>query len=300
MAKIISEALSWSKRRAKLILAKRGYRLTRIESLPPLDMRRENDPRAYNYHHGQSVLVEGEVDHGRGLGSFALSAGGPHPFVRAVRAGLSSKHPLEAIKESLASYYAMAQPQNAAERLGLSSKDCPQLSSVTPRVLLLPWQADSVQQLVAWTSREHRAIPEYGAPVEAPYSLGNKCFGPSSPELLLHEASRLQRTLASIQETGYVRHDGRGGDPDCHALYINDKWRWVVGRGEHRVPVLAALGWASIPIRIGNIVRREEVKAWPNVRSGLFTEEIALKIFDDYFYGYSPLQREEPTSRPGD
>lgn len=294
MAKIISQMLSWSKKCVKLILKKSGHQLTQIESAPPLDMRRENDPRALNYHQGQSILVEGEVDHGRGLGSFPLSADGPHPFVCAVRAGLSSEHPLEAIQQSLDSYYATVQPKNAAERLGLSSEDCPQLSSIPPQVLLLPWHTDTVQQIVAWKSKERPAIREYGSPVDAPYSLGYKFFGPSSPELVLHEASRLHRLLASIQATGYLRIK-TGRDPSCHAMYIGGEWRWVVGKGEHRVAVLAALGWAVIPIRISQIVRREEVKVWPNVRSGVFSEEIALKIFDNYFYGYSPLQREQPT-----
>lgn len=294
MVRIIPKALSWAKRRTKSMLANRGYKLARIEPPPPIDMRRENDPRAVYYHEGRSILIEGSVDHGRGFGSFALSVGGPHPFVRAALAGLASDEPLEAMQQSLASYYRAAQPQNAAERLGLASEDCPRLSSIAPRVLLLPWHTDTVAQIVAWKSQERPAIREYGAAVEPPNSLGNKFFGPSSPELVLHEATRLYRTLTSIQEQGYLRNDSLDGDPRCLAMYVGDDWRWVVGKGEHRVAVLAALGWRDIPIRIGRIVRREEVKVWPNVRSGVFSEEAALRVFDNYYYGYSPLQQEHP------
>jgi hypothetical protein len=85
---------------------------------------------------------------------------------------------------------------------------------------------------------------------------------------------------------GYKRHDG--GDGDIRAIILineQNQWVWLSTGGQHRASVLAALGYDSFPVRVHNVIRREEVKHWPNVVNGLFDIEDALKMFDNMFAG---------------
>ena len=105
------------------------------------------------------------------------------------------------------------------------------------------------------------------------------------------------RRLARLYDS--VRHDGFRPDQSdasypsgtCHLR--GDDFRVTVGSGKHRVTVLLALGWSKIPVELGHrkapgVTRREEVGDWPNVRSGLYTPEEALRLFDANFEDRHP------------
>jgi len=68
------------------------------------------------------------------------------------------------------------------------------------------------------------------------------------------------------------------------------EWRAFGVGGDHRRAVLAALGWSHAPIQFTDMVlRREDVKSWPNVQNGLFSSAQALRVFDRIFEGHQPV-----------
>jgi hypothetical protein len=104
---------------------------------------------------------------------------------------------------------------------------------------------------------------------------------------------RLARLYDSVVRDGFRpdRSDASYPSGTCHLR--GDDFRVAVGSGKHRVTVLLALGWSKIPVELGHrkapeATRREEVDEWPNVRSGLYTPEEALRTFDAYFEDRHP------------
>src|SRR5690606_27390083 len=108
----------------------------------------------------------------------------------------------------------------------------------------------------------------------------------ASDEKIRIEVNRLITLLASIKEHGFKQEysDSLG----CFVLVNGEKWRWYVNGGQHRASVLAALGYDEMPVCIRQLVRRDDVGYWPNVQSGIFTENQALAVFDRLFSGEPP------------
>ncbi|MNL59036.1 hypothetical protein D3C87_1827260 [compost metagenome] len=103
------------------------------------------------------------------------------------------------------------------------------------------------------------------------------------------EFRRLTGIYDAIAREGYRRSDAPDGDIKGVVLVGGDGFRVLVTAGHHRASALTALGKDTAPIRIDNpVVRRSEAGAWPNVRSGLFSEAQALAVFDRLFAGAQP------------
>lgn len=99
----------------------------------------------------------------------------------------------------------------------------------------------------------------------------------------------------SILRDGFRPENSPAGYPSgvCYVREDGD-YRVSIGSGKHRVTVMLAMGWPEIPVELGPrklpvITRRSEVDEWPNVRSGHYSREEALKAFDEVF------RREHPS-----
>ncbi len=100
------------------------------------------------------------------------------------------------------------------------------------------------------------------------------------------EATRTLELIQSIKNDGYVCSSN-----NCISGIILSQgkdYRWCVIDGAHRISILAALKKPALPIRIHQIVRKTDVAYWPNVKSGLFSEEAALQVFDRIFEATPP------------
>lgn len=69
----------------------------------------------------------------------------------------------------------------------------------------------------------------------------------------------------------------------------------LLNGGQHRAASLSALGHETIPVRLtspssASIIRRDDVDFWPYVRTGLFSRETALEVFDRIFSGIPSSQ----------
>ena len=74
--------------------------------------------------------------------------------------------------------------------------------------------------------------------------------GPMSLNKVTFELKRLLNIAHSIQKNGYIRSDGPDGDIIGRVLIEKENWKIIPHVGGHRIIVLSALNFKSIPIRI--------------------------------------------------
>ncbi len=278
--------------RVRRALADRGWRIRLMptDKVDAVDVRQTaNHPASILYHGertAESVLVDLPIDRGYSIEAFPLAPGGPHPFVCAIQRAEESSNPREAIRRVLAEYYRTVQPTNAAEWLGLSPDEVPELANAPCCARLMPWDAETIDEryhgVQSLARSENR---RYGKPLGIDH--GWKLCGPVTEPFLELQTDRLHSLYRSFKEQGLVRHDELDGDIRT-AVLIDEHgdWRWLqCGGGFHRSAVASALGYRTIPVRIWRLIFREHVDLWPQVASGEFSRRGALKLFDRIFSG---------------
>ena len=280
------------KRKIQFILGTFGYSIKRVDSKPLLDLRyKHNDPRLFLYYGKKPLFINVRIELGR-IRFFPLSKK-TNPFVYAVSETFNEKDTFNVLKSCLQQYYSLVQPENAYDWFGLEKKDTPLLSGVPAWFAPEPWEVSTVDQKRRSMERVSKSeSKKCGKKLSA--SHGSKVFGPVTSEKLHTETVRFHKTMLSIESSGFCRHDGADGDIEALVFVREDgQWRWQVSRGLHRLVVLTALCWRQIPLRVKNVVYRQDADTWPNVLSGLYTKDGALKLFDRIFDGELPalLQR---------
>ncbi|MEY3480924.1 MAG: hypothetical protein RIQ71_1699 [Verrucomicrobiota bacterium] len=104
---------------------------------------------------------------------------------------------------------------------------------------------------------------------------------------------RLARLYDSISRDGFRPESSAARYPTGFCFAHEGDHRVSIGSGKHRVTVMLALGWQKIPVELGPpklpvVIRREEVDRWPNVRSGRYSRDEALGLFDEMFRRQHP------------
>lgn len=219
---------------------------------------------------------------------FACTATAGNPFVDTLVAYAADKQ-LDYERSPLAGFYAVWQPQTLVSVLGLEEFTVSrELGAAPPLGLTMPWQAwTPAEAEKRWASFIELDNREHGTKVGI--GGGWKAWGPIDPAVAKQEFRRLTTIYEAIARDGYRRSDAPDGDIKGVVLQGSDGFRVLVTAGHHRASALTALGEVSAPIRIDNpVIRRNEAGAWPNVRSGLFSEAQALAVFDRLFAGGQP------------
>lgn len=265
---------------------------TANESTPIIDLRNStNHPVSLQYSEIYSnALLTGKIIDGRSQPGFALT--NDTPFVlaakNAIAYGIEKEGVIEVIKEVLSNYYDLVQPKSATEWLGLKLDRDHILSQSPPWASVFPWRARSVES--------YRLAYEKAAILENKISGGmldiSKGWlfcGPVSMEKCRVEAQRIDYVLKEISRNGYQRWDTSEGDVKATALVKeNGDWKWLITAGNHRASAAAVLGFEEIPIRVNLVIHRQHVKLWSHVVDGLYTENSALQVFDNYFDAKTP------------
>src|SRR5690606_28510436 len=107
------------------------------------------------------------------------------------------------------------------------------------------------------------------------FAHGASEYGPVSVEKGSLEFDTLRLLLEKVRKNGYRRHDGPDGD--IFALPLIDRSnrvRFLIRGGKHRMAVVAALGYETVPLRLllnKAPPRLQEVQHWPRVRSGVYS-----------------------------
>jgi hypothetical protein len=211
-----------------------------------------------------------------------------NPFVDTLLA-LADDTTLTYEASPLRQYYDGWQPATLPAVLGLDPNEVSaDLAAAPPLALVMPWQNLTLHQAEArWTHFITRDNREHGT--KADVASGWKGWGPLDGVIGGQEFRRLASIYGAITRNGYRRSDDADGDIKGFVLQGENQFRVMVTAGHHRASALAALGHEDMPVRIDNpVVRRLDVAHWPNVRSGLFTTEQGLAIFDRLFEGRQP------------
>jgi hypothetical protein len=282
-------------------LGRFGVRIRRFES-DVVDLRHQtSDPVEANYYTGATGYLSGTrhalinaplrdclILH---TNAFRCAPGVGNPFVETLlryKDGQSAA----CARAPLKSFFASWQPRNAADVLGIqSSHSHESLRDQDPFAYVLPWDAGEIPDILEGRRtvirRDHEGERRNGRKMDL--GSGWKCWGPVSDDLEEHEFTRLARVFESIRQNGFHRSAAPDGDIGAIVLRANGENRYLISPGHHRAAALAALGHTVAPVRLAShIVRREDVKAWPAVRKGLFSEQIALRIFDRMHSGVQP------------
>jgi hypothetical protein len=262
-----------------------------------IDLRRSDcSPIEAVYGAGRFVpLVDVPVSVCRGFQyiGMPLAADGPHPFVRTLieyQRGDCSSYAGSALQAYLNSFI----PRSACDTLGLLPLAVSEeLKRLRPLQAVLPWwpstgstALDSIESAVAKTASRESSGAGYKGSAPAMYWHGP--FSAAQGEI---EFQRLVSVYNSIRSNGFRRGDEHDGDIRGIALIgEGGSYRVLLNGGQHRAASLSALGHHTLPVRLtspssASIIRRDDVEFWPYVRTGLFSREAALEVFDRIFAG---------------
>ena len=255
----------------------------------------DNPLVAFYLYGARPHIVDVSMDKCRAWGPIALPcrSDSGNPFVDTV--AMVHRGKLNGYEDSpLRAYYESWAPDTMADLLGLqTTSGDDRLNRLSPAHYVFPWEgvdpeSRHARRMVTIRS-ENR---QHGLTMDS--DGGHPHWGPVAYAKGDVEYRRLIGVYQSIQETGFWYRDPKGGTIGASAVLVRDgDWRVLIRKGNHRIAVLAAIGWTSVPIRFGDrqpsIIHRELVDVWPNVTSGLFTRVQALELFDRLFDGRPPF-----------
>jgi hypothetical protein len=149
---------------------------------------------------------------------------------------------------------------------------------------LTPWMVGTPEELRtsvrAWTTR---GAQQHGLVDYTPDRDGSPYHGPVSERLGQVEVGRMRSAHAALCEGGY---DRRFGDSLFYLVRRGRELRAVkFGSGYHRTAAAAALGHHAVPAQLREplAVDVDDVDDWPQVRSGMWSREAALRYVDHLF-----------------
>lgn len=118
-----------------------------------------------------------------------------------------------------------------------------------------------------------------------PANHGHQHHGPVSDQKIALEASHLDRLVNSFKSKGLL---DKGDYPSGHFIVDDETgdWAFYVKDGQHRVAVMAHLGYETVTVTAGgapmSAVTSATARHWPMVRRGLLSEDEALAILRAY------------------
>ena len=245
------------------------------------------DPRMVSYLDPSEVfgLINVPVENGLCFNAFTIGTGSYHPWYLAARE--LARDLDDRARLILQKYYELVCPATLADWHGLPAESCLGLASLPLHAWsVMPWVRRGVDESLRKVEAAHVAENRlYG--LDAGVEVGAKAFGPMADSKLSVEIQRLSNLTQSIVADGF-KAQSADGDLGGRFLVANGHWRWLPTVGMHRLPVAAALGTRKFTFRVISVVRREDSSIWPHVRSGLFSEQAALALFDRLLDGQPP------------
>ncbi|WP_143305662.1 hypothetical protein [Marispirochaeta aestuarii] len=243
------------------------------------------DPREFLYSNLiPRFTVELPVKKGRYLGWFDLDREGFSPIILALHNWNQNGKNKESFYGILALYAKVVVIDNPNKKLFFNSEFTVFPEKSEARRMIYPWDTGSVESRYnEHLEKVRKENKKYGL-MNSFESIGdiNSC----SDKKLKMEAERFCRLAESIGEYGYKKQPR--GQISGSVYLAGPEYVWAVDGGHHRAPVLSYLGYERIPVVVRRFVRREEVAFWPQVVSGLYSEEAALHVFDNFFYSRQP------------
>jgi len=210
-----------------------------------------------------------------------------NPFFRTL-----SQNQREYSDSDLYRYYQAVQPAGAGDVMPVRDS---RIASMPAMAACMPWwkitPEERLKQVLASATDGRflgKEAVKLGADPETDY--GWLYFGPVSENVGITEFNRQWKVYESIRKKGFQPTSSFS----IHGEFLisDSDWAWVNYGGKHRFVALAAMGHQKIVVSAKNkygpaFVRPEDVRAWPNVMNGWFTEEEALAVFWQMMSGRS-------------
>lgn len=263
-----------------------GYRLAKGSALPNL-RGKVTDPREGIYHAKVfPFIMDLPFDRARNWRWFSLNEYSASPFYVATLHFLHADEQhknIKIIQDIISDYATLVNVSNPIEYLGIEGLDSVFRKKTHPMEIVLPWERGTPQaNYEAWCRNTYAENLEYGYK-SFDYLGGKNC----SEQKIELEALRLHTLIKSIQTRGFLSSPYGLFGAVAMVNENNDLYYYVVG-GQHRSSVLAAMGWQTVPVKVSQIIYREEVEYWPAVKAGYYSQEAALKVFDRIFNAEPP------------
>lgn len=104
-----------------------------------------------------------------------------------------------------------------------------------------------------------------------------------SSKFVENRVSQMKELFDSINSKGLIKDSNL---PKINILKKQNEWRWFMGDGgNHRSYILSCLGHEFFSARVSNIIDKDNIKNWHNVKNGTYSKNEAEFIFDSYFEG---------------
>ncbi len=217
---------------------------------------------------------------------FTYGAEGWHYFQAAIQE-LSCDLNLTYDRSILKKYYDRYQPKNRFEQwIGSGKENLHPLSAGWPNT---PWRNQDPRD---------RLIPKFFSNKRKKVRGGTQDFGPNSDRFGREELVRIRNAYLMIKD-GYHPELYPDGFIKGYILKKGSRLRFVISEGQHRIAALAHFGYETVTCMfdtmpaINKVVDLDEIDSWPLVKNGLYSREVAAKVFDAYMNadGKSKAQR---------
>lgn len=264
----------------KQVLRSAGFELKRIEELP-------KPPRVYDDLHeacrrknyGELAAFLCPIAKLITVNGFSfLHRKSWHPFVETLQEFIASGGRQTYSGSSLEQFYQSWQPRHSLEAL-IGAIGPASLTHYPPWAMHSPWLDINPDKRRAYMQHMMKDENRWGG-LERTDGYG--LHGPVSFQSGEAEYRRLLRTLNSIRRHGYDRRISRN-DVTVVALEHEGRYRFCIIRGQHRIPVLAVLGYQAVPVSITRVMHSSEVAHWPQVYRKQWTAQEALAYIEHLF-----------------
>jgi hypothetical protein len=275
--------LKLAKKHTHSVLRHFGVQITRIQHAPLADLRGVTDNPLEGFYraNGRPFLLEVPMEKCFSIGFWGTD---PHnPFVQTLRAYGQGSCP--SYKGSpLEDFYEHWQPGPAHLHSGITAGEA------------YPWSCGLLRSAESAQGRHQRK--EFKE-IQKQLGYGQVRLeghikqGPVSEGFGQITFNRLIQVYESIKQNGYLL-DQQGYKHITARLFLSEAdYRAEISSGKHRISALQALGFSTAIIQFGppafsQVIRREDVAFWPNVRAGYFSPEEALEVFDEKFQTRHP------------
>ncbi|UMZ74976.1 hypothetical protein [Natranaerofaba carboxydovora] len=113
-------------------------------------------------------------------------------------------------------------------------------------------------------------------------------FGPVTEAYGRKEFDRTIKAFHSIEREGYQPEIHPDGYILGFFLKKGDEYTFMVTGGQHRAGSIAVLNYETFRAKFAPgrkpVIDIDEIEEWPNVKNGLYSREVATKVFEHYFY----------------
>lgn len=113
-------------------------------------------------------------------------------------------------------------------------------------------------------------------------------FGPNTKHFGKQELMRTISLYQRLSREGYRPEAYKDGYIKGYFLVMGNDYRFIVTSGQHRMAVLAMLGYQQVKVKIHpqsqRLVDQEHIQTWVNVINGYYTTTLAQQIFELPFH----------------